>query len=189
MTNRLRVLPVAAALLTTLVLAGCGDDSADGSDATWANGSPSPKAAADARTAPAPATKASTRPAPAPSAERTTERRPSSEPKVVLPPRPTDAPAARKVVDAFRAAGLPAANVRNKSVDCGPDGLGLGCSEVVATDAVAVYVFPDRTSASDMADTWGAEAYHKDDVVLNYIGTGTPAAQRKKYDAVLDKLG
>ncbi|MFC0006229.1 hypothetical protein [Micromonospora siamensis] len=187
MTNRLRVLPLAAALLTTLALAGCGDDSAAGPDATWANGSPSPKAAASAR--PVPAASTSSRPAPAPSVQRTTERRPSSEPKVVLPPRPTDAPAARKVVDAFRAAGLPTANVRNKSVDCGPDGLGLGCSEVVATDAVTVYVFPDRTSASDMADTWGAEAYHKGDVVLNYVGTGTAAAQRKKYDAVLDKLG
>ena len=77
---------------------------------------------------------------------------------------------------------------KDRSVDCGPDGLGLGCSELMATDAVTVYVFPDETSASDIAETWGGQSYQRGAVVLNYLEAKTPAADRPRYEKVLNGL-
>lgn len=108
---------------------------------------------------------------------------------MVLPQRPAGAPGANQVVSAFRAAGLTVPHPRDRSVDCGPDGLGLGCSEIVATDAVTVYVFPDETSASDIAATWGGQSYRRGAVVLNYLEARTPAADRPRYEKVLNNLG
>ena len=101
---------------------------------------------------------------------------------------PASAPGAKQVVDAFRAAGLKVPRPKDRSVDCGPDGLGLGCSELIATDAVTVYVFPDETSASDIAETWGGQSYRRGAVVLNYLEAKTPAADRPRYEKVLDGL-
>ncbi|PZF81951.1 hypothetical protein, partial [Micromonospora deserti] len=117
-----------------------------------------------------------------------TERRPASPPPVVLPARPAGAPAARDVVEAFRAAGLRVPNPRDRSVDCGPDGLGLGCSELIATDAVTVYVFPDESSAGDVAETWSGGSFRRGAVVLSYLEAKTPAAERTRYEKVLTAL-
>ncbi|WP_405426278.1 hypothetical protein [Micromonospora sp. NBC_00617] len=116
------------------------------------------------------------------------ERRPASPPPVVLPPRPAGAPGARQVVDAFKAAGLRVTHPKDRSVDCGPDGLGLGCSEIVATDGVTVFVFPDETSAGDIAETWGGQSYRRGAVVLNYLEAKTPAADRLRYEKILNSL-
>ncbi|WP_158566530.1 hypothetical protein, partial [Micromonospora craterilacus] len=115
-------------------------------------------------------------------------RRPADPPPVVLPPRQADAPSARQVVAAFRAAGLKATNPRDRSVECGPDGLGLGCSELVVTDGVAVYVFPDESSAGDIAEVWNESAYRSGTVVLNYLDAPTPRADRPRYEKVLAGL-
>ncbi|MFI7605399.1 hypothetical protein ACIBTV_09760 [Micromonospora sp. NPDC049366] len=124
----------------------------------------------------------------APAVQEPTERRPSSPPPVVLPRRPAGAPGARQVVDAFRAAGLRVGTPRDRSVDCGPDGLGLGCSELIATDGVTVYVFPDPTSAGEIAEIWAGQSYRRGAVVLNYLEARTPAADRPRYERVLTAL-
>jgi hypothetical protein len=71
------------------------------------------------------------------------------------------------VVDAFKAAGLPVPDLRDRSRDCGPDGVGLGCAQLIATDAVSVYVFPDEASATNQTAMWGTDAYRKGAVVLS----------------------
>ncbi|MCZ7420284.1 MULTISPECIES: hypothetical protein [unclassified Micromonospora] len=202
-----RMLPTVVVLVTTVALAACGADQdappAAGPAPTLSGPSAAPAApgAATAPTAAAsPAPPGDTAPsgvAPpppsrpgtaAPKADATTERRPPSPPPVELPPRQAGEPTGREVVAAFRAAGLKAANVRDRSVDCGPDGLGLGCSELVVTDHVAVYVFPDESSAGDLAERWSGAAYRSGTVVLNYLEAPTPPADRPRYEKVLDKL-
>ncbi|MEU5561751.1 hypothetical protein [Micromonospora musae] len=190
-----RSLPAVAVLVVAVsLIAGCGDgDRPTGAAAVTSSPpttspspvlSPSPSVAGSSPTAPAvpPA-------GDAPAVQEPTERRPASPPPVVLPRRPADAPGAKQVIDAFRAAGLKVPNPRDRSVDCGPDGLGLGCSEIVATDALTVYVFPDATSASDLADTWSGQSYRRGAVVLNYLAARTPAADRPRYEKVLAGLG
>ncbi|MEH1101659.1 hypothetical protein [Micromonospora sp. CPCC 205561] len=193
MTNR--SLPAVAVLvIATALTAACGDDAGDRRAAPPAA---SASATADVPSSGPTGTPATTSPPAAPptgaspagpSAGGPTERRPASPPPVELPVRPTGTPGARQVVDAFRAAGLKVPNPRDRSVECGPDGLGLGCSELVATDAVTVYVFPDETSASEIAETWGGQSFRRGTVVLNYLRTKTPAADRAKYEKVLTGL-
>ncbi|MEV5767220.1 hypothetical protein AB0L34_22025 [Micromonospora sp. NPDC052213] len=195
MTNR--SLPAVAVLVIAAALtAACGDDAEEPPRAAPPAASASTPAAdvPSGPTAPGTATTATTPAAPptgagpaGPSAG-TTERRPASPPPVELPARPTGTPGARQVVDAFKAAGLKVPNPRDRSVDCGPDGLGLGCSELIATDAVTVYVFPDESSASDIAETWGGQSFRRGTVVLNYLEARTPKADRPGYEKVLTGL-
>jgi len=191
-----RSLPAVAVLVIAAALtAACGDDTEDppraappaASASTPADvPSPGPTGAPGGTATPAaPPTGAG--PA-GPSASGPTERRPAGPPPVKLPVRPTGTPGARQVVDAFKAAGLKVPNPRDRSVECGPDGLGLGCSELVATDAVTVYVFPDETSAGDIAETWGGQSFRRGTVVLNYLEAKTPAADRARYEKVLTGL-
>ncbi|WP_157742642.1 hypothetical protein [Micromonospora chokoriensis] len=198
----LRSLPAVGALLVVVaVTAGCSGDGDAGPSsaapsvssfsapaATGLPGAPTPSAAPPSTDGvappPAPGSGAPSLPPQGP-----TQRRPASPPPVVLPQRPAGAPGATQVVSAFRAAGLKVPHPRDRSVDCGPDGLGLGCSEIVATDAVTVYVFPDETSASDIAETWGGQSYRRGTVVLNYLAAKTPAADRLRYEKVLNGLG
>ncbi|GIJ20229.1 hypothetical protein [Micromonospora lutea] len=203
-----RILPAVVLLVVTVVLTACGADpegspaaaptptvvvpSVDPSAPSAPDPVPSPTGevglVAPSSAAAVPSS-AAARPTPAgPDAGGTTERRPSSPPPVVLPPRQADAPTGREVVAAFRKAGLKAANARDRSVDCGPDGLGLGCSEIVVTDNVAVYVFPDESSAGDLAERWSGAAYRSGTVVLNYLEGPTPPADRPRYAKVLDAL-
>ncbi|WBB57038.1 hypothetical protein [Verrucosispora sp. WMMD573] len=197
-----RMLPTVVLLMVTIALAGCGADQDPPAAApTVGNPSadPTPPAGPDAATpstgAASPTAPGSAVPPPStppattgPKPDGTTERRPPSPPPVELPPRQAGEPTGREVVAAFRAAGLKAANVRDRSVDCGPDGLGLGCSELVVTDNVAVYVFPDESSAGDLAERWSGAAYRNGTVVLNYLEAPTPPADRPRYEKVLDKL-
>ncbi|MER7332389.1 MULTISPECIES: hypothetical protein [unclassified Micromonospora] len=197
MTNR--SLPAVAALVIAAALtAACGDDAEEppraappaASASTPAADVPSgPTAGPGTATPPAaPPAATPTGAAPAGPSTGTTERRPASPPPVELPVRPTGTPGARQVVDAFKAAGLKVPNPRDRSVDCGPDGLGLGCSELIATDAVTVYVFPDESSASDIAETWSGQSFRRGAVVLNYLEARTPAADRARYEKVLTGL-
>ncbi|MEU7933118.1 hypothetical protein [Micromonospora echinofusca] len=197
MTNR--SLPAVAVLVIAAALtAACGDDAEDRRAAPSAAPASTPAAVPSSGPAEAPAA-TPTRPAPpaasptgaapaVPSAGGATERRPASPPPVKLPARPTGTPGARQVVDAFKAAGLKVPNPRDRSVECGPDGLGLGCSELMATDAVTVYVFPDETSASEIAETWGGQSFRRGTVVLNYLEAKTPTADRARYEKVLTGL-
>lgn len=185
MTNR-SLRAVAVLVIAAALTAACGDDAEDAPRAASpAAGAPSgPTGAPGTATTPAPPTGAG----PAGPSAGGTERRPATTPPVELPVRPTGTPGARQVVDAFRAAGLKVPNPRDRSVDCGPDGLGLGCSELIATDAVTVYVFPDESSASDVAETWGGQSFRRGAVVLNYLEARTPAAERARYERVLTGL-
>ncbi|QGN50123.1 hypothetical protein ACN26Y_00305 [Micromonospora sp. WMMD558] len=184
MTNR--TLPAVAVLaIATALTAACGDDNDKASGGAWGDGS-RPSAAA-AASAPSGDASAPGDPA-APGATGTTERRPSSAPKAVLPSRMRAAPGAREVVAAFKAAGLKVTDAKDRSVDCGPDGLGLGCSELIATDGVTVYVFPDEVSAKEIAETWSGQSFQRGAVVLNYLEAKTPAADRPKYEKVLTDL-
>ncbi|MEV4826058.1 hypothetical protein [Micromonospora sp. NPDC049274] len=191
-----RSLPAVGVLLVAAALtAACGSDdkpSAAPSASPVTAPAASGLASAPTQTGPAGAAQSSGSQAPSvpPSAppQGPVERRPASPPPVVLPPRPAGAPGARQVVDAFRAAGLRVTHPKDRSVDCGPDGLGLGCSEIVATDGVTVYVFPDETSAGDIAETWGGQSYRRGAVVLNYLEAKTPAADRPRYEKALNSL-
>lgn len=198
----IRSLPAVGVLLFVAVAtAGCGSDddakrasvtpsvsSFSAPAATGLPGAPAPSAAPPSSDVVAPPpTPGSGAPSVPP--QGPTQRRPASPTPVVLPQRPAGAPGATQVVTAFRAAGLKVPHPKDQSVDCGPDGLGLGCSEIVATDAVTVYVFPDETSASDIAETWGGQSYRRGAVVLNYLAAKTPAADRPRYEKVLDGLG
>ncbi|MEU8298355.1 hypothetical protein AB0C04_13860 [Micromonospora sp. NPDC048909] len=179
------VLVIAAALTT-----GCGGADGDRPAAAPPAASPSAVASPSPLVSPTAADSppAVPRAGDAPAVQPPTERRPASPPPVVLPRRPAGAPGAKQVIDAFRSAGLKVPNPRDRSVDCGPDGLGLGCSELIATDAVTVYVFPDETSAGDLAATWGGQSYRRGPVVLNYLEARTPAADRPRYERVLAGL-
>ncbi|MGQ5260125.1 hypothetical protein ACTWLT_05155 [Micromonospora sp. ZYX-F-536] len=193
-----RSLPAVGVLLVAVALtAGCGGDDADRPDAssasslsaTAASGLPTPPMPSPAAPSAGGVAPSSAPPAPPPPAPQgSTERRQVSPPPVVLPRRPAGAPGARQVVDAFVAAGLKATHPKDRSIDCGPDGLGLGCSELIATDAVTVYVFPDETSAADIAQTWSGQSYQHGAVVLNYLEARTPAADRPRYEKVLANL-
>ncbi|MEV0152308.1 hypothetical protein AB0H57_01000 [Micromonospora sp. NPDC050686] len=194
MTKRLRMMSTAAAAaVLVLSLSACGKDDADPDGGSWADGrSPAPAASATAATAPtAPAaapTPAGTSTKDVPPAQRRPTESPSTPP-FAMPTKAAGTPSARAVVDAFRAAGLTVPNVRDRTRDCGPDGLGIGCAQLVATDAVAVYVFPDEATATNQTEMWGTDAHRSGAVVLNYLGTRTPTAERQRYAAVLAKLG
>jgi hypothetical protein len=199
----LRSLPAVGVLLVAAaVMTGCGrgDDAEPSSAAPVVSSSavqatdlpsaPNPSSAPSRTESAAPPPPRSVAPSNAPPAppQGPVERRPASPPPVVLPQRPAGAPSARQVTDAFKAAGLRVTHPKDRSVDCGPDGLGLGCSEIIATDGVTVYVFPDETSAGDIAETWGGQSYRRGAVVLNYLEAKTPAADRLRYEKVLNGL-
>ncbi|GGO31289.1 hypothetical protein GCM10011576_59940 [Micromonospora parathelypteridis] len=193
-----RSLPAVGVLLAAVALAaGCGSADTGRPKAVPSDSPVSAPAATGLPSAPTPspisptAGGAASPPVPAPSsaeAQGPTQRRPATPPPVVLPKRPAGAPGAKQVVDAFKAAGLKVPHPKDRSVDCGPDGLGLGCSELIATDAVTVYVFPDEISAGDIAETWSGQSYRRGTVVLNYLEAKTPAAERPRYEKVLNAL-
>ncbi|MGI5522766.1 hypothetical protein ACQEUX_17810 [Micromonospora sp. CA-259024] len=183
-----RSLPALGVLMVAVALtAGCGSDDAGQSDA--ASSVPAPTATGLPAPSGGPSSAGGAASPPAPAAQGPTERRLASPPPVVLPQRPAGAPGAKQVVDAFKAAGLKVPHPKERSVDCGPDGLGLGCSELISTDAVTVYVFPDETSASDIAETWSGQSYRRGAVVLNYLEAKTPTGDRARYEKVLNGLG
>ncbi|MFI9642982.1 hypothetical protein ACIG87_23505 [Micromonospora sp. NPDC051925] len=180
MTKRLRILSTTATVLLALALAACGDDPADERDGgAWADGRS--KAPATTEAAPKDGAPKAAKPGVTPSESPST-------PPFVMPTKDKSAPAARKVVDAFKAAGLKVPDVRDRSKDCGPNGSGVGCAQLLVTDTVSVYVFPDEATATNQTDMWGAKAYRAGAVVLNYLGTRTSTAEQKRYNDVLAKL-
>lgn len=96
-------------------------------------------------------------------------------------------PTAQQVVDAFASAGLPVPNPRDNSKNCtGADG--LGCTQLITTDAISVYTWPDEASAQHLADAYGDGAHREGLVVLSYAGAPTPEQDRPHYEAVLTDL-
>jgi hypothetical protein len=188
-TNRYRtVRATAGALLLAAALTACGADEPEASGSGSPTGAPG---AAVATSAPVPAAPSATArpasPAPASTGGGSVARPAPPASPVQLPPRPDGVPTAKSVVDAFRAAGLPVTGARDASADCGPDGLGLGCSELMTTGAVTVYVYPDSTSAEEIATTWGENAHQAGMVVLRYADAA-PKADRARYERVLAGL-
>ncbi|WP_432049732.1 hypothetical protein [Verrucosispora sp. NA02020] len=185
-----RILPALVLVAVTAALTACGGGEKEQPSAADPTSAPPPASApATAATPPVPSDAPSSAPSTAePTVTGSTERRPPSPPPVELPPRKAGEPSAREVVAAFRAAGLKAGKSKDRSVDCGPDGLGLGCSEIVVTDGVAVYVFPDEVSATDMADVWAGASFRSGTVVLNYLEAKTPRADRPAYEKALTAL-
>ncbi|MEV4539205.1 hypothetical protein AB0J82_36080 [Asanoa sp. NPDC049518] len=100
---------------------------------------------------------------------------------VQILPRADGAPSAQDVVDAFAAAGLPVPSPRDNSGNCAE----LGCSELVTTDAISVYVFPDEQSAERLA---GPDTHRAGVVVLSYAAARTPESDRPAYESTLTSL-
>ncbi|PMR58952.1 MULTISPECIES: hypothetical protein [Micromonospora] len=191
MTYR-KILPAVVLLSATVALTACGGDpdrpSTAAPTATSADSAAPPPTSPEATAAATAGPESSGAPSDEASTESSSPKLPLSPPPIELPPRQAGEPSAREVIAAFRAAGLKVANSRDRSEECGPDGLGLGCSELVVTDGIAVYVFPDEGSAIDMAERWDGVSHRKGTVVLNYLKAPTPKAERPRYEKVLDDL-
>lgn len=106
-----------------------------------------------------------------------------------VPETSPDAVTAQDVVDAIKAAGLPATNIRDLT---GPSGcLDLGCVQMVAVDAVSVYQFADVTAATKYAEAFADKSYQNGLVVMRYKYDGKGPinpALIPEYNAVLDQL-
>jgi hypothetical protein len=96
-------------------------------------------------------------------------------------------PTAQEVVDAFIEAGLRAPKPRDNSRNCTGDG-GLGCLQLITTDAISVYSWPTEASAQNYLAAAGDDLHGKGLIVLSYAAARTPKADRPKYEAVLNKL-
>jgi hypothetical protein len=60
------------------------------------------------------------------------------------------------VVDRFIATGLPAPNPRDNSANCTS---GLGCTQLITTDAISVYSWPTDADAQHQAEGGGDGMY------------------------------
>ncbi|WP_071289062.1 hypothetical protein [Mycolicibacterium llatzerense] len=89
-------------------------------------------------------------------------------------PLPTAAPGAvtaRQVADAITAAGLPARKPRdNSESSC----RSFGCVQLITTDDVSVYQFPDTAAADRMASSDMFTGYQNGPIVLAFHGAETP---------------
>jgi len=97
---------------------------------------------------------------------------------------PAAAPSAQRIVDAFIAAGLPAGHPRDDSDTCSA----RGCTALVTTDSVSVYVWPDPAGARTYAQTLGNRGFTLGPIVLSYAA-GTPAGDQPRYESVLRQTG
>ncbi len=89
---------------------------------------------------------------------------------------------ARQVVDAIIAAGLPASKPRDNSAsNC----TSVGCVQLITTDDVSVYQFPDAGPAARMASSNLITAYRNGPIVLVFHDIETPDP---RYQGVLDQL-
>lgn len=93
-----------------------------------------------------------------------------------------------QVHEAFLAAKLPAANPRENTQLC--TGQNLGCSQVITTDNLSIYVFDGKDSPAQVAfaKLYGKNSYSSGNVVLSYAAARTPEANRQRYQKVLDGL-
>lgn len=92
--------------------------------------------------------------------------------------------AAQDVANAFIEAGLPMANARDASDECGAPSV---CTTRVASGDIVIYGYDSEAAAKDYAETLGAEHYQAGPIVLNY-GSPTPEEDRPRYEAVLNAL-
>ncbi|SNT50481.1 hypothetical protein SAMN05421812_107320 [Asanoa hainanensis] len=111
------------------------------------------------------------------------EQPPAPAATVQILPRADGAPSAQDVVDAFAAAGLPVPAPRDNTAACASDV--VRCSELVTTDAISVYVFPDETTAAEFAT---ADTHRAGVVVLSYATAHTPESDRPAYESTLTSL-
>jgi hypothetical protein len=88
------------------------------------------------------------------------------------------------VVDQFVASGLPAPNPRDNSKNCKT----LGCTELITTDAISIYVWPNESSAQHQVDVAAGDAYRYGTIVLSYTAARTPSADRPLYEAALKDI-
>ncbi|WP_203715071.1 hypothetical protein, partial [Asanoa siamensis] len=96
------------------------------------------------------------------------------------------APSAQDVVDAFAAAGLPVPAPRDNSENCASGA--ARCAELVTTDAVSVYVFPDEASAQEFEAGSAPDVHRTGVVVLSYAAARTPPQDRSEYEVALSSL-
>ncbi|MFD6568537.1 hypothetical protein [Micromonospora profundi] len=96
----------------------------------------------------------------------------------------SEGPTAEQVVAAFDKAGLPVLNARDNSGNCAA----LGCTHLLTTDAISVYVFPDAASAQKYAETAAIGVHQAGTVVLNYAAARTPDKDQPRYEKVLAGL-
>lgn len=100
-----------------------------------------------------------------------------------LPPEPTPpAVTAADVVAAFAAAGLPAENPRDNSVQCADED-GPWCAELVTTDDIGVYRFTNETTARNMAEV-NPTGHRVGLFLLDYASAATPEDLRPRYEEV-----
>lgn len=108
-------------------------------------------------------------------------------PESKCPPAPlataaAGAVTAREVIDAITAAGLPARNPRDNSANCNP---APGCVQLITTDDVSAYQFPDDALATRMASSNLFVGYQSGPIVLAFHNTDTPDP---RYRDVLTQL-
>jgi hypothetical protein len=96
----------------------------------------------------------------------------------------TTGPTAQAVVDQFVASGLPVPNPRNNSKNCKT----LGCTELITTDAISIYVWPNESSAQHQVDVAAGDAYRYGTIVLSYTAARTPSTDRPLYEAALKNI-
>ncbi|GAA2427622.1 hypothetical protein ACFP2H_00380 [Mycolicibacterium llatzerense] len=99
-----------------------------------------------------------------------------------LPTASASAVTARQVVDSIIAAGLPARKPRDNSQSNCRD---LGCVQLITTEDVSVYQFPDAGPAVRMASTSIVTTYQNGPIVLVFHNTESPDP---RYRGVLDQL-
>lgn len=93
-------------------------------------------------------------------------------------------PTAQAVVDQFVASGLPVPNPRDNSKNCKT----LGCIELITTDAISIYVWPNESSAQHQVDVAAGDAYRYGTIALSYTAARTPSADRPLYEAALRNI-
>ncbi|MGC4870251.1 hypothetical protein ACLQ3B_32950 [Micromonospora sp. DT53] len=85
---------------------------------------------------------------------------------------------------AFDKAGRPMLNARGNSGNC----TALGCTHLLTTDAISVYVFPDAAMAQKYADSAAIGVHQAGTVVLYYAAARTPDKDQPRYEKVLAGL-
>ena len=96
----------------------------------------------------------------------------------------TKGPTAEQVVAAFDKAGLPVPNARDNSGNCAA----LGCAQLLTTDAISVYVFPNAAAAKQYAESAAIGVHQAGTVVLSYAAARTPEKDQPRYEKVLAGL-
>jgi hypothetical protein len=85
---------------------------------------------------------------------------------------------AGQVIAAFQAAGLPVPDQRDNSRNCDD----LGCVQLITTEAISVYQWPDSAGAKRQADVLGDDGYRVGGIVLSYAAARTPEENRRAYE-------